>query len=226
LFVAAVGIGVAFAIKNSDDGATYDYVSTDESSTAAVTNCESSFQSYTTDSLKLTMIVKGSITEDDIEYAEGVFSKTYMNLLKNGFDEEGDVCDPYCRSITDVNATYNEVFVAEESETENSTVALTARQVDEECNTVAELTLSVQGEYWGCDDSEFPGLFSSGERRGLAKSHFRSRFLAPNDGSCPVCSDDSELFDLAPSQEELIKALKVYITVLPTICELESVEMF
>ncbi|KAL3929137.1 MAG: hypothetical protein SGARI_004838 [Bacillariaceae sp.] len=216
LFVAAIGIGVGFAIKNNGDAAT-----TAEAD-STVPSCEKSFQSFSTDGLKLTMIVKGSITQDDIQYAEGIFSKTYLEALENGFNQEEGFCDPYCRSISNLTATYSEVMVAEESET----VAVDARQADDdECDTVAELTFSVQGEFWGCDDAEFPGLFSNGGERRNLKTSLRSRFLAPDDESCPVCSEDSETTGMAPSQEDLTKALKVYITVLPNICELESVEV-
>ncbi|KAL3920950.1 MAG: hypothetical protein SGILL_003007 [Bacillariaceae sp.] len=220
MFVAAIGVGIGFAVKNNSSDAS--------ATSAAVAPASCSFQPFETDSLKLTMVVKNDLSEDDIEYAGGVFQKTYLSLLQEELAESGEeFCDPYCRSIVSVNATANEVLGVEEGD--NTTVA-EAKQA-EECDKVIELTLSVEGMYWSCDDMEFPGLFSmadGGERRGLQsliQNNLRSRFLAPDDDSCPVCSEDSSTIMEAPSQEELIKNMQVYVAILPSICELDSVQV-
>jgi len=96
-----------------------------------------------------------------------------------------------------------------------------------------ELTFSLEGTYWGCEDEEFPGLFSpdTGARQLKTTQNFLRkpsppRFLEEEYDECPVCPEDSSTTGLtAPTSESLLELMNPYVAVLPAVCELTSAKI-
>jgi hypothetical protein len=196
-------------------------------------------------SLILTMSVNEKITNADIDYAMSVFKKTYGALLENKLEEAaGSYCDPWCRKISSVQvmdyALNTNASLMEENDLNNK------------CNGELELVFVVEGTFWGCQDEEFPGVFSTaslaehddGEETTTAtaqvknangSSRRRRRRRLPwlqqqqlrglNPETCTVCAADSVGTITTPTSDQLIQAMTPYVTVLPDICYVLSADL-
>jgi len=240
VIIFGVIIGTLVSKNNSLD--TSDSTSTDATTTATTTespansvdlgSCETkSMMDFTSNTVVLTLAVTPDISALEIEYAAKTFEKTYGALLENKLEQaQADYCDPYCRRITNVNVDSNSL-----------TAAASARQASPTgCDAELKLTFSVEGTYYGCEDTVFPGLFTvdDGERRQLTETinnnHLR-RILAPpktrklqedDEESCPICPDDVESLGLvSPSIDQLTEVMHDFVSVLPAICELKHAEL-
>ncbi len=161
------------------------------------------------------MSVTSNVSSIEVNYAASVFEKTYMGLLRNELDI-ADYCDPYCRSITSVNVTRNQDSL------------VTAKQIGN-CDMELKLIFSIEGTFWGCDDTEFPGLFASshGDRhlllteRTSLRSQRLNRLLDGGVTSCALCSGESSGSLSAPTSDEFLDAMNQFVTIIPDICELK-----
>jgi hypothetical protein len=173
--------------------------------------------------------VDPAITEAEIDYAGGIFLKTYMAMLQNELEATAtNYCDPYCRQITDVSLVGSS-FVGNVTDED-----LTA----EGCTAYLEMVFGVDGTYTGCEDTPFPGLFATpnATRRSLLgpETFLRGgffgydetnedRFLQTSDG-CGECDAEST-GPSSPTTEEMVERMNPYISVIPAVCELTSVDM-
>jgi hypothetical protein len=191
--------------------------------------CDLVMKDFTANDLVLTMSVSSEISALEINYASSVFEKTYTSLLKNELAAAtSEYCDPYCRDITSINVTSNTLTTPEAE----------ARQSGPNCDATLELTFSVMGTFVGCNDTVFPGLFSSGRRQLVQVQQPKLRFdvrRALEDemdmegteedmdmtAECPSCLDDESTLGFAsPSLDGVKTLLSDYVTVLPAVCEL------
>ena len=145
-----------------------------------------------------------------------MFAKTYEAMIDNELNElQSSYCDPYCREISDV------VVV----ETATANIVETSERQATECDTELKLTFRVAGTYWACEGFPFPGLFSDPMESGDADALKMTAIMMEN-AACQVCPEDSVSNGLnAPTSDELLNAMKPYMTVLPGICELRSAEV-
>jgi hypothetical protein len=191
------------------------------------------------------MAVSPDITAVEMDYARSVLGKTYTSLLKNELDltVTEDYCDPYCRTITDITIVNNTLTSLDE-------VVETSRQDtggdnQDDCTATLQLTFEITGTYVGCEDTEFPGLFSPGRRQLIDVKQPQLRFDVNRalqqekndmDGvdsrrdmeevTCPSCSDDeSTLGFVSPTLDGVQTLLSDFVAVLPGICEVTSADV-
>lgn len=185
--------------------------STSESSSASEVDlsCEKIMRNFSDNALMITLSVASSISSIEIDYAANVFEQTYSAMLANELTQaQADYCDPYCRKIVDVTVTSNSLTVAE------------ARQAGE-CDSTLTMTFTVEGTFYGCEDTVFPGLFGVEGRRALKKNLRRILQDDADEDSCRVCPDGSTSLGLvSPSISNLRDTMKQFVTALPAICEL------
>jgi hypothetical protein len=89
----------------------------------------------------------------------------------------------------------------------------------------------IEGTYFGCNDTMFPGLFVEGRRQLQKFLRVAPRLRMLQDTmenstmeDCPVCDGGTVGF-ISPSTEELTGVLKDYISGIPTICELTAASL-
>jgi hypothetical protein len=185
---------------------------------------------FTANNLVLTMAVTTDISTIEIDYATAVLEKTYTSLLANELTQSlSEFCDPYCRQIDSITVLSNELSTSDISE---------ARQADDGCDSTLVLTFGVVGSYVGCEDTEFPGLFSSGRRQlvHIQPSKIRRnmnvrRFLEDMEADggavmCDSCPDGSNTLGLpAPTVDAMSELLSDFVAVLPAICEVTDAQI-
>jgi hypothetical protein len=192
------------------------------STPADLASCNKTMMDFPSSKIDLVMAVSSSISSLEIDYAKNVFAKTYGALVKNQLEQaQTNFCDPFCRTITATTVVNSAITAA---------AAAQAKQGDTtngSCDSQLQLTLSVDGTYWGCEDTVFPGLFTISDqarylRTAAARSGFSPRALQEGE-TCPVCTGDAASLEFsAPSVDQLKEAMQTYVTVLPGICELTS----
>jgi hypothetical protein len=183
-------------------------------STNITLGCETSMKTFESKGLIITMSVASTVSAVEIEYAVNVFKRTYGAMLANELEQaKADYCDPYCRNITDVVVSFNTLTTPD------------ARQASTDCDSSLSLTFSVEGTWYGCNDTAWPGLFikdgSRRIRRNLRRILEELTDEEESSDSCPVCDEDNPNLGLvAPSISELKEVMNEFFTVIPTICEL------
>jgi hypothetical protein len=66
------------------------------------------------------------------------------------------------------------------------------------------------------------GGFFSRKEEGFDNGH---RFLQPTEGAaCGECSGEGEVTPIAPTTEQLAQLIEPFLTVLPSICEISSLD--
>ena len=210
-------------------------------STSIPIECTKSLMKFTETSLILKLAIDPLITDDEIDYTRSVLQKTYTALVENQLEvEETSYCDPFCRKITSV-------LIQDTKKVDTGTVIEDKLFLDStaSCTQELELTFAIGGTWVGCTGSEssFPGLFSIPSvtdnifddqkiRRQLSSTvsqhnlrHVSSRNLQDIEG-CGVCPTDVDSFGmLAPSSKGLHEVMQPFITVLPAVCEIVSIEL-
>jgi hypothetical protein len=229
---------------SDDDGG--DDITNDQSSLTSIPiECTKSLMKFSETSLILKLAVDPLISDDEMDYAASVLQKTYTALVENRLleVEEASYCDPFCRKISYVrieNATKVDTGTAVEDTTFLDSTAA--------CTQELELIFSIGGTWVGCTgtESSFPGLFSTPSvgdnifddqkvrRRRLPSTttlqhnlrHVSNRQLQDGIEGCGVCpSSVDSLGMLAPSSQRLHEAMQPFITVLPAVCEIVSIEL-
>jgi hypothetical protein len=156
-----------------------------------------------------------------IQYAANVFAKTYEAMIHNNLEQvTSNYCDPYCREITLVSIV----------EADSSNIFEASARQSNECDTELTLTLQVEGTYWACEGSPFPGLFSDpmADEEMASNTTTSGELVRMINGNemCQKCLEDSVLDGLiAPSSSDLLEAMEPYVTVLEPICALLSTKV-
>jgi len=216
IFVIAVVVGVAVGVTRNRSADDEDAPPT-SAPTAVVEDCELQEWEFAVPSLDVTLAVNSEISQAEIDYAASIFLKTYTAVLQ-GLVDGADYCDPYCRTVTDVEIVGSTLT----GNVTNQTF------VELGCDDTLVLTFAVDGTYQSCEADDWPGLFTEVEARRLASSNSflrgaGERFLQSN-STCGECPDDStSLGQIAPSEEELALIMDPFISILPNVCELVSV---
>jgi hypothetical protein len=181
--------------------------------------CDTMMKEFESESLVVTMSVMSGISAVEIEYAANVFEETYGAMLANELSQaQADYCDPYCRKITNVVVSANAL-------TTSAAATAEARQSSGACDASLELTFSVEGTWYGCEETVWPGLFAPDGRRALQKNLRRILEEVAED-SCPVCPDDATSLGLvSPSTTQLKEVMAEFVAVLPAICELTDAKL-
>jgi hypothetical protein len=228
IFGVIIGLLVSTNSKlDTSDPATVAPASTTTTTDAPVvdtdvtsSSCDVMTKNFTWSGLKLTFRTRSTISGLEVDYAAGVFEKTYGAMLENELVQaQADYCDPYCRKIVDVNVESTSLVPT----------SVQVRQTDSDgCDAQLVLVFGVEGTYQGCEGTEFPGLFSADAgRRALQQKHLRflDRRRLDSDG-CPVCPDDvTSLGLVSPSMTQFQDTMAEFVTVLPTICSLDGAEI-
>jgi hypothetical protein len=204
IFVVAIIIGVTVGIKNNRNGEEPTAAPTEE-----VTLCEPVEQLFALP-VMVSMAVSSSITEDEIAYTASLMQKTYTALLAGFLEEAQDYCDPYCRTITGIEVIGYELTGNATNET----------FVEEGCDDTLVMSYAVDGAFLGCEGADFPGMFAQLRRRLIALR--RGRFLQATCGDCP--GDSGDLGQIAPTGEELVEIMDPFVSILPTVCQLNTIE--
>jgi hypothetical protein len=213
-------------------------------STSIPIECTKSLMKFSETNLILKLAVDPLISDAEMDYAAAVLQKTYTALVENQLEvEEASFCDPFCRKISYVrveNATKVDTWTVVEDTTFFDSTA--------SCTQELELIFSIGGTWVGCTgtESSFPGLFSipsvgdnifndqKVRRRRLPSRttsqhnlrHVNNRELQDGIEGCGVCpSSVDSLGMLAPSSQGLHEAMQPFITVLPAVCEIVSIEL-
>jgi hypothetical protein len=199
------------------------------------------------------MAVDPSITEAEMDYAGAVLQKTYAALLHNELDavaSSTSYCDPYCRTITSIQVEDVTMVDPTASGMKKRTSGMAVLEhytkqlpaASSNCTQELEVVFAVEGTWVGCtgSDDAFPGLFNApavvdnifdkeetGRRRRRLSASLRRRSSTDRNlqdcGSCP--DDNGSLGMVAPSAEALNDVMEPFITVLPAICDLISIEL-
>jgi hypothetical protein len=145
---------------------------------------------------------------------------TYEAMIHNNLEQvKSNYCDPYCREITLVSVV----------ETNTSKIFEASTRQSDECDTELTLTLKVEGTYWACESSPFPGLFSdpmADEEEASNTTSGELGMMINENEMCQKCPEDSVSDGLiAPSPSDLLEAMEPYVTVLEPICALLSAEV-
>ncbi|KAL3915606.1 MAG: hypothetical protein SGILL_005567 [Bacillariaceae sp.] len=164
-------------------------------------SCEMEMNNFTRSEVVLTMSVASDISATEIQYAADIFGKTYGGSSLIGF------CDPKCRKINDVYLQEATVF---RNIFENGSQVSKSGST---CNQEVKITISTGGSFYGCPEEQFPGLFSDD----LA---IATRTL-PLDSECQVCTPGRA----GPTPADLLDAMKRYLTILGSVCDLVSLEV-
>lgn len=110
-------------------------------------------------------------------------------------------------------------------ETDTVSILETSQRQALECDTELKLTFLVEGTYWGCEGSPFPGLFSDAMDSDAEALNMTGMILKQK-ASCQVCPEDTLGEGLpAPTADDLLESMQPYMAALPTICELQSAEV-
>lgn len=213
------------------DGNSTDTVTVQSSGSATTVDldCDVMMKDFSTKAIVMTMAVSSSISAVEINYAANTLEKTYSSMLSNQLEQaRADYCDPYCRMISAVTVDSNSLMTSE--------ATAEARQAGtDDCDAMLELTFNVEGSYYGCEDTVFPGLFASPEARRMLRasvvgsSSSNVRFLQDAeedmmeeeammedgemedtteddmDASCPVCPDDVQSLGLVSPTSAQLK---------------------
>ncbi|KAG7359254.1 hypothetical protein IV203_015843 [Nitzschia inconspicua] len=175
--------------------------------------CNMTLSTFSESTMVLTLAVTSTITNIEVQYVANVLAKTYEAMIQNNLgDGHGGFCDPFCRKITQVSIV--------ETVTEN--IFDSSEQQANICEKELKVTLSVGGTYWACEGVPFPGLFSepTSDNQG-----YDSIGKMAEDTTCQVCIDDSNIDRLnGPTSLDLLEAMKPYVTVLGSVCDLLSAE--
>ncbi|KAG7355216.1 hypothetical protein IV203_004572 [Nitzschia inconspicua] len=228
LAVVIVVLGIAFGLDTSDEEAIFDStdasiglspdpskdISTD-SSQSLMGACNMTLSTFSESTMVLILAVTSTITNIEVEYVANVLAKTYEAMIQNNLgDGQGSYCDPICRKITQISVV--------ETVTEN--IFESSEQQANNCDTELKVTLSVGGTYWACEGVPFPGLFSEPMSDDQV---FDSIGANAEDTTCQVCHDDSTIAGInEPTSLNLLKTMKPYMTVLGSICDLLSAEVY
>lgn len=178
-------------------------------------NCEMMKLDFADTSMKVTMSVKSDISKIETDYATAVLTKTYTSLLKNQLSAAAEeYCDPYCREVDSIVILSNELSTSDQT--------AESRQ-SSDCDGILTLVFGVTGTFVGCEDTEFPGLFSS--RRLLMKNNLR-RFLEDDEAMCGACPDSSASLGFpSPTVDTITELLDTFVSVLPAVCEITDVSV-
>jgi hypothetical protein len=196
--------------------------------------CDLMRKNFTANNLVLTLAVKTDISNIEIDYATAVLEKTYTSLLANELAQSlSQYCDPYCRQIESI------IVLSSDLVTPDGETSEARQQQDDDCDATLVLTFGVEGTYVGCEDTEFPGLFTSGRRQlvQIQASKVRRNLnvlrvlqdteanMEP-DAACGSCPNDSNTLGLpAPTVDAMSELLSDFVEVLPSICAVTDAQV-
>jgi hypothetical protein len=228
LLIVVISLGVSNR-KKSDAEA--ESSATSAPSGTVSPGCNATVMDFSVPSVALKVKVDSTISTLEIDYAANVFMKTYTAMLENEVESAGasNYCDPYCREISHVEVASADFTndVVEDDATDG-------------CDAYLEMVFAVNGTYTACEGTPFPGLFTPSSTRRLMPSYESTlrggglssqrngmnRFLDSDASTCGVCSvGGNSIAYVAPTIEELTEQVEPYVTVLPSVCELVSVDI-
>ena len=206
IFVVAIILGVSLGITRSNRNGG----DTEPTMAPTLAYCEPVEQLFALP-VMVSMAVSSSITEPEIAYTAALMQKTYTALLEGFLEEAQDYCDPYCRTITNIEVMGYEL-------TGNIT---NATYVEDGCDDTLVVSYAIDGSFLACEGADFPGMFSQLRRR-LRSLRGDNRFLQE---ACGECSDGGDgIGEIAPTEEDLVEIMDPFVTVLPTVCQLSSID--
>ncbi|KAG7363555.1 hypothetical protein IV203_026916 [Nitzschia inconspicua] len=226
LLLIALVLGLSIGLTRQKDSGEPVTTPPTEAPTNASTpvNCEQEEKEFSLFGFVVVMAVNTDINDVEIAYAARVIQRTYLAMLTGAVEDNADYCDPFCRSISNIEVVGNEVVPLEDSSF-----------LDEGCNATLDLIFGVNGTFIGCPDTEFPGLFFTPSRRQLLSianqaalntaSFLRggsARWLVDVEPLCSSCPDNS-IVNVVPTEDDMIKIINPLLSILPDVCAVTGI---
>ncbi|KAG7342381.1 hypothetical protein IV203_007474 [Nitzschia inconspicua] len=228
LLLIALVLGLSIGLtRQKDSGKPATTPPTDAPTNASTpVNCEQEEKEFSVSGLVVAMAVNADISDVEIAYAARVFQRTYVAMLTGAVEDNADYCDPFCRSISNIEVVGNQVVPLEDSSI-----------VEEGCDATLDLIFGVNGTFVGCPDTEFPGLFFTPRRQLLSianqaalntASFLRGgsvRWLVDVEPLCGSCPDNSSssIVNVVPTEDDMIEIINPLLSILPGVCAVTGI---